>query len=530
MLYKIMLKTMAVTTAVCLSLNMSFIYATENVTSQDTSITKVLDEQSTKKITDAQYSSIEKILEYIGKELKSIDDKISYSRTLIEFEKYPAVRLNIDTPYFGLGSIVNSKLKIRDNVSTVDIATGYSIRNIVNKKIIKIPTFEVSNIVVITRDVNLDKEMTYADAYTTIFNLLDYLEQAKSINKFVDKQLTNMITGYFSKEKIDVINNINIELEEIKENLDYSLNELSYIKIVTENDINEDINVLYKYRTDITAIENLLKNVHTSQVKLDEIYVNVQNMNKEVKNFRFNVNKKYLEVESTVDLEKVVYLINLNMTNELKYLQDYIDKSKIEIVEENAASNEIAAENDISQTNILAKEKKYNEIYKISSETIVSSMKKDLEKVNTIWNEIVQYNLAKAQEEAKNEETNTNTNTDTGTIQTEKVEIKEINAKEKIDELIRIYIGFLNKENVFLTENAKINITETKKMDEININSFGDIEYIYINLSSILTNISDNYISSSVISNIKTSDSLKDVITKVIASSKNLNKQEEIKP
>jgi hypothetical protein len=287
---------------------------------------------------------------------------------------------------------------------------------------------------------------------------------------------------------------------------------------------------LYKYRTDITAIENLLKNVHTSQVKLDEIYVNVQNMNKEVKTFRFNINKKYLEVESTVDLEKVVYLINLNMTNELKYLQDYIDKSKIEIVEENTTINEtqLATENDISQTNTLAKEKKYNEIYKISSETIVSSMKKDLEKVNTIWNEIVQYNLVKAQEAVKNEETNVNT--DPGTIQKEKVEIKEINAKEKIDELIRIYIGFLNKENVFLTENAKINITEIKKMDEININSFGDIEYIYISLSSILTNISDNYISSSVISNIKTSDSLKEVITKVIASSKNLNKQEEIKP
>lgn len=522
MLYKKMLQTITALIVICLAFNISFIYATENITSQESSIMKVSDEQNTKKITDAQYNSIEKILEYISKELKIIDDKISYTRTLTEFEKYPAVRLNIDTPYFGLGSIVNSKLKIRDNVSTVDVATGYSIRNIVNRKIIKIPTFEVSNIVVITRDVKLGKEMTYADANITIFSLLDYLEQAKSVNKFVDKQLTNMILGYYSKEKTDVINNINIELEEIKENLNYSLSELSYIKAVTENDITEDINLLYKYRVDVFAIEALLKNVQTTQTKLDEIYTNIKTMNKDVKTFRFNVNKKYLEVTANVDLEKAIYLINTKMTNEINYLQSYIDNSKIEIVEETVTNPEVTASNETiqaDQTNVLAKEKKYKEVYKVASETIVQSMKKDLEKVNTIWNSIVAYNLAKAQEAENKDKTE---NTDTNQAEN----IKEINVKETIDELLRIYVGFLNKENVFLTENAKINITEIKNMDEININSFEEIDYIYVNLSSILTNISDNYVSSSTISNIKTSNSLKEVITKVIASSKNLKKQE----
>lgn len=533
MLYKIMFKAITVMTVICLSFNMSFIYATQNNTIENTSITEVAGEQNSKKITDAQYSSIVKILEYISKELKSIDDKISYTRTLIEFNKYPAVRLNIDTPYFGLTSIVNSKLKIRDNVSTVDVATGYSIRNIVNKKVMKIPTFEVSNIVVITRDVNLDKEMTYNDAHIAIFNLLDYLEQVKGVNKFVDKQLTNIIIGYYSKEKNDVIYNINTEIEEIKENLNYSLSELSYIKAFTENDITQEISTLYKYRTDVNSIEILLKDVHTSKTKLEEVYTNIQNMNKEIKTYRFNVNKKYLEVENTLDLEKAASLINLNMTNELNYLQAYLDNSKIEVVEDtNIDSTNLDVTNETvneqnDQTMTLTKQTKYNEIYKVTSETIVQSMKKDYEKAKTILNDITTYNLTKAQE-AENKGQSENSQPTTDVNQVEK--IKEINTKETIDELMRIYIGFLNKENVFLTENAKINITETKKMSEININSFEDIEYVYINLSSILTNISDNYVSSSVISNMKTSNSLKDVITKIIASSKNMKKQEVTLP
>lgn len=519
MLYRKMLITITTTIIICLMFNATILYATNNISENDIMLI-MKDEQQTKKVTEAQFSSIEKILEYINKEIKSIDEKVVLARDIDEYKVYPAIRLNIDTPYFGIASIVNSKLKIRDAVSTVDIATGYGIRNIANKKTIKIPTFEVSNIVVITRDVSLNKNMTYADAQTSIFKLLDYLTQVKDVNKFVDKQLKNIVQGYFSKEKIEVIDNIKLEIEEIEENLDFALNELSYIRAITENDITEDLNNLIKYDTDISAIEELIKDIHTSEKKLNEVHTKITTMNGDIKLFRFNVNKKYLEVFNNINLEQAIYLVNSSMNLELNYLQKYIDNSKMDLTEEilDVIIEEPIQEDTINETDMakVAKEK-YIEVYKIASESIFQSMKKDLDKANKVLEEVTHHNLALAEQEAKLAE-------DPELKLTEKLE--KLNSKEIIDELLKIYIGFLNKENVFLTENAKVNITDIKKMQDINITTFEDIQYIYINLSGILINISDNFVSSSVISNKKTSDSLKDVITKVISSSRNFKQQE----
>lgn len=523
MLYRKMLIAITTTVVICLMFNATKVYATNNIIDNDIML-NIKKEEQTKKVTEAQFSSIEKILEYINKEIKSIDEKIVLARDIDEYKTYPAIRLNIDTPYFGIASIVNAKLKIRDGVSTVDIATGYGIRNITNKKTIKIPTFEVSNIVVITRDVNLNKNMTYADAQTSIFKLLDYLTQVKDVNKFVDKQLKNIVQGYFSKEKVEAINNIKLEIEEIEENLDFVLSELSYISAITENDVTEDLNTLSKYNTDITAIEDLIKDIHTSSKKLNEIYTDINTMNNDVKLFRFNVNKKYLEVINNINLEQAIYLINSNMNLELNYLQKYIDNSKIDLTEEEILDvvevpvQENTIEDTTNETDMakIAKEE-YIEVYKIASESIFQSMKKDLDKANKILEDVTHHNLALAEQEAKLAE-------NPELELTEKLE--KLNSKEIIDELLKIYIGFLNKENVFLTENAKVNITDIKKMQDINITTFADIEYIYINLSGILIDISDNFVGSSVISNKRTSDKLKVVITKVISSSENFKKQE----
>jgi hypothetical protein len=496
---------------VYITINSTLIYVEGEDIINDSSTQKITDSQYINKVTDAEYDSIQKILEYISKEIKNIDEKIVTSKTLPEYGKYPAVRLNIDTPYFGIFSIINSKLKVRNGVSTVDIASGYSIRNIINKKTIKLESFEVSSIVVITRDLKIDKNMTSADAQTCIFKLLDYLGQTKSVNKFLDKQLTAMIKGYFSKEKNTEIYDINEKVKEIDENLGYCLNELSYINALTENDITEDISTLYKYKDEILSIKSNLKSVLISQTKLDEINESITKINEEIKLFRFNVNKKYLEVSNNIDLEKSVHLVNLKMNNELVYLQNYIDKSKIEIVDQSA--NNIATLKDGTENTTLgssevtaqANEKKYEEVYKVASEAILQNMRSDVDKVNVILDKITKNNALTDEQ-----------------LQT----VEKLDKKQTADELLRIYIGFLNKENVFLTENAKINITEIKKSTELNIKSVEDVEYIYINISDILTHISDNFESNSVISNIKTSEGIKQVIDKVILCSKNFKKQQ----
>jgi hypothetical protein len=502
MLYKNMFAKIIIIAVICITFNSTLIYAIDQVTSEDSSTLKVKDETSVIKVTDAEYASIQKILEYINKEIKSMDDKIALSRTLIEYEKYPAVRLNIDTPYFGIYSIIDSKLKIRNGVSTVDMASGYSIKNIVNKKSIKIETFEVSSIVVITRDVNIDKNMTSSDAQTCIFKLVDYLQQAKSVNKFLDKQLTSMISGYFVKEKYTVITSISEQIKIAEENLNLSLIELSYIKATTEKDATEDTNVLYKYRDDMLSIKAKIKSVLISQESLDEIYENIVKTNEDIKLFRFNVNKKYLEESKNIDLEKTVYLINLKMNNEITYLQEYIKNSKIEIVDipQGPLQPVVTGTTDITTQ---VKEKQYEQAYATASEAIIQNMKKDVEKANAILDKVVKNNLiTEGQTDVK----------------------EELDSTLIVNQLLQIYIGFLNKENVFLTENAKVNITEIKKLNELNINSFEDVEYIYINLSDVLTRISDNFVSNSVISNTITSDNLKQVISKVILCSKNFKK------
>lgn len=525
MLYKKKLAKLMITAVVCATMNNTLVFAVDEVNTDDTSVMKVTDEKDTTKVTDAEYASIEKILEYINKEIKSIDEKIESTKTLNEYEQYPGVRLNIDTPYFGITSIISSKLRIRDNVSTVDVANGYNIRNVVNKKIIKIESFEVSNIVVITRDVKIDKNMTSADAKVCIFKLLDYLEQTKSVNKFLDKQLISMVKPFFAKEKLEAIDKINVQIKEIDENLSNSLSELSYISATTDIDINSDVNTLYQYKLDMTAIKTKIKSIFISKARLDEIYDITVKMNKEIKTFESNVNKKYLEVANNIDLEKAVYLINSKMANELNYLQGYLDNSKVEIVSETTTTEQAKVDTDTTlnsdQAAIQNKAKEYKEIYKIASEAIIQNMIKDMDRANEILDKVVKYNLAIAEQL----ETQTNT-TQTEVAQAQTIE--KIDAKATINELLKVYIAFLNKENVFLTENAKVNITAIKTLDVKKINSFEDIEYIYVNLSDILTNISDKFESSSTISNIKTSESLKKVITKVIASSKNF-KTEEVK-
>ena len=99
---------------------------------------------------------INECVDEIKKELKIIDKTLEDLDKTEEYEKYPAVRLNIDTPFFGLNSMVDKKLKIKNDVSTVDVAQGYSIKNIINNMSMKLPDFEVGNIVVSTRDVKFD--------------------------------------------------------------------------------------------------------------------------------------------------------------------------------------------------------------------------------------------------------------------------------------------------------------------------------------------------------------------------------------
>lgn len=490
---------------VCISMNITIVYGEDN-TNNATSNT--VDVQYPSKVTDEQYNSILKILEDINKEVKNIDDKIESIKTLEEYDKYPAVRLNIDTPFFGIYSVVNSKLKIKNEVSTVDVANGYSIRNVINQKVIKIESFQVSNIVVITRDVKIDKSMTYSDAETCIFKLLDYLNQAKSVNKFVDKQLLSMLSGYFSNDKSTDILNINDQINEINGNLNICLKELSYISAFTSNDVTSDITTLYTYKDNMTSIQTQINSALISKTKLDEIYKNIIKTNADIKVFKYKIDKEYLDASNNINLEQAAFLINTKMSNELQYLQSYVDNSKVEILQTNTSSTETSADtSSTATTNTLDSNKEYKDVYQVASAAIIDSMKKDKDKANDILSKIVANKL---------------NNDDTNKVQ--------LNANQTLDDLMQTYISFLNKENTFLNENIKSNINDIKNYSDINIKYFDDLKYIYTNVSDILTQISDSLVSDNVVSNESNITKLKNVLQRVLECSKNLKQQEVANP
>ncbi|MEG1705489.1 MAG: hypothetical protein RR290_02810 [Clostridia bacterium] len=500
MLYKKMFVNIIITFITISILSISNIYATdENSNIKEDIQTQKVVESQVKKITDIQYESINKLLEYINNELKIIDDKILESKKMHEFDKYPAVRLNIDTPYFGISSIIEAKLKIRDKVSAVDIASGYGIRDVVNKKNIKVESFEVSNIIVITRDVIIDKEMTYSDAQICIFKLINYLDQVKSANKFLDKQLFSMISSYLLQEKTEVISKINEKIIELNDTLNSSLNELSYIINVCELDVNSDITLLYNFKSNLNKIDNITKNILSSKKILDESFVNIQKIEKEIREFRFEVNKKYLDVKNNLNLEMSLSIINKKMNLEIDYIQKYVDGALTEIVDKlDDTSNVVYKE---SKNIIYQDEKIYKENYKLTSENMFENMKNDFKKCEEMLNKVKENNLI---------------------VETETVKKEEYNVEETINLAFNTYIKFLNKENIFLSNNAKLKITSIKQSSDLVINSFSDVEYLYIKLSDILTNISDEFKIDSIISNIKTIQSLKDVINSVIITSNNL--------
>ena len=137
----------------------------------------------------------------IKNNLKEMDKVLQQLNKTEEYEKYPAIRLNIDTPFFGLGAMVDQKLKIKNEVSTVDVAKGYSIKYITNNMSIKLPDFKVGNIVVSTRDVKFDENISIEDAKTSILKLVQYISQTKNTSELLNKRINHVFEGYIPKEK-----------------------------------------------------------------------------------------------------------------------------------------------------------------------------------------------------------------------------------------------------------------------------------------------------------------------------------------
>ncbi len=435
---------------------------------------------------------IDECLDEIRSKLMDIENKEAKVKKQKEFENYPAIRLNVDTPVFGFISMVDNKLKIRRDVSTVDVANGYSIKDIVNKNKIKLPDFTVGSIVVTTRDVAIDEKMSYEDANLALLKIMQYISQLDSANEFLDFQINRTFRGYIDKEKSDSINDIKNRNSKITSSLIELDKKVVYLHIIkiddnTLKEINQNYdNISLKNKNINTSVKDMLM----SQDTLGKLQKDIIKEEEDLTKLTKTIDKEYDNAINKIDVEKMLKAMKEELTLRKDAVKKYIDDSvytkKIDSSDEENNDNK-------KQENI---EDKSNEIitkYEVTSKNTLDYLNSS---IATIDEKIVKYtNLNKDKTE---NETNIDDENKDKPISQEvankedvtKVEIKELTKEEKkvlTDEIYRIYNDFLSRENKFYLDNTNFLINDTtKKTSDLIGKTDGDIlsymKYMYIEL------------------------------------------------
>jgi len=435
---------------------------------------------------------IDECLDEIRSKLMDIENKEAKVKKQKEFENYPAIRLNVDTPVFGFISMVDNKLKIRRDVSTVDVANGYSIKDIVNKNKIKLPDFTVGSIVVTTRDVAIDEKMSYEDANLALLKIMQYISQLDSANEFLDFQINRTFRGYIDKEKSDSINDIKNRNSKITSSLIELDKKVVYLHIIkiddnTLKEINQNYdNISLKNKNINTSVKDMLM----SQDTLGKLQKDIIKEEEDLTKLTKTIDKEYDNAINKIDVEKMLKAMKEELTLRKDAVKKYIDDSvytkKIDSSDEENNDNK-------KQENI---EDKSNEIitkYEVTSKNTLDYLNSS---IATIEEKIAKYtNLNKDKTE---NETNIDDENKDKPISQEvankedvtKVEIKELTKEEKkvlTDEIYRIYNDFLSRENKFYLDNTNFLINDTtKKTSDLIGKTDGNIlsymKYMYIEL------------------------------------------------
>ena len=447
-------------------LPLSFCFASEN---------EKENEEATKK---ELLLVIDECVNDIKNEIKSIDKILDVLDKTEEYEAYPAVRLNIDTPFFGLNSMVNNKLKIKNEVSTVDVARGYSIKDIVNNKSIKLPDFMVGNIVVSTRDVKFDENISVEDAKEAILKLVQYISQTKNTKELVNRRINHIFEGYIPKEKLEKITNLDNRLDDINSKLVSTDNDILCIKLLNNDENSKTL--VEKYYTINNKIYNekkLLDNMLLSYETLQDIEKEIATIEIDNINYTKDVSKEKENLTKDINIELLLNNTKNILTEKQKNLEEYEKNSNIE-VEVKESLNEEENKDEV---------KKETRHYDVTSKHIIEYEKNLIKTLD----EKIQYYLP--EEKNESEENNENVN--------EEKDKKEISADEKksiLDEVLKLYNDYLARENKFYLDNLNYILRDTtyklsKLPDYTDSNTVKEIKYIYISLPTELDNMLDEY-------------------------------------
>lgn len=446
----------------------SFVYGVEGSITKEQELKSLQREDVTNSIND--------LTEKIRKKVTDIDKKIESLKDLEEYNNYPAIRLNIDTPMFGLKSMVNQRLQIIRGVSTADVASGYSIRDILVNNKVKIPDSQIAGITVSTRDVVLDENIDFLDANIVIHRLTEYLEKLDLVDEFLDKQINKIFSGYINKQKKEDMASIVSRLNDLDKRLLEIDNKLMYVYLLDQESskYSEYVKKYDEINDKVNKEHNILNNIIISNTELEAILRETVSLEAEVLDFSKEVNDEYEVGMKNINLENSLKKVKANMEYRKSRIGDYVKNSteKIEKKEENTEAEENKEESETVIEEIVK--------YEVVSEETLVSLTSIIEQIN---NNLEKITANKPNEEIMSEEVANKEEVDS-------VNVKELTKEEKqkiIEETKALYEEYLIRENKFYLDNVNYLLKDTSnKLSALakntDTNVVKQIKYIYLDL------------------------------------------------
>lgn len=472
------------------------VFADDNVVTYDTrsSENSNLSEEDKQAVLD-RLVVINECIDNLKENITSINKSIENIRAQSEYEVYPAVRLNIDTPLFGIVSVINNKLKISDNVSTMDVAKGYSIKDIIKQNKVKVPSLSVGSFVVLTRDVEFDENITIADADTSILLLFKYLDQTSDIKDFLNNQTTKIFQGYISKEKKDSMTDTSNRINSIRKSLKDIDSEVVAISILySDNEnYNQYVDKYTKLIDESYSLQQKNKNILITETDLKSIQKSTATLEANTIDFVEETDNIYLEISKDIDILKMFKNVSSKLTEKQKDMKLYIDNSykKVEKIDNNSTDASIL-EDKIQTDTVITQE----EIYPVISKDSIDTLNELITKINVL---IVTYipadsYITEIPEEVINKADVINAGKNIELTTEKKVEI--------LEEVVGIYSEAIVLENEFYSNNIDVLLQDSQnKISDIigytDSESLSNLNDIYIdipkNVATIISKMSNEY-------------------------------------
>ena len=455
--------------------------------------------QSENKNNQELLEVINECVNEIKTDLRDIDSTLNKLDNTEEYDKYPAIRLNIDTPFFGLSSMVDQKLKIKNDVSTVDVAKGYSIKDVVNNMSIKLPDIKIGNIVVSTKDVKLDDSISESDAKIAITKLIQYISQVENTDELLDKRINNIFEGYIPKEKLDKIDSLKEKLNNISSNLISKDDDILTISLINNDENSKSIVTKYYDLNDrVYDYKIAVNNVLLSKKELDDLETKSVSLELEGLNFLKEVNLEKEKVVQNYDINTLLNNTSNILNEKKKALDEYVLKSTTSSIVsvKNENGEEVTSDTSVDVTN-----------YTVTSKYIIDYEQNLL---NSLNEKIKYYSLDNAEENN---------------------EIREISSDEKsslLQDVLRVYKDFEVKENKFYLDNLNYILRDTtyklsKLPEYADSTTSKDVKYIYITLPNDMDKLLEKYDTKSLMQTEMLTKGLSNRLLKLVNSNVSVN-------